>query len=459
MSPVAGYQVPRGTRDLLPEEAAAFDALQAVVEARALRYGYPRIITPVVEERGVFIKTSGESSDIVMKEMYDVRLGAGEGDLTLRPEATPAIARAFLNAGLHKASRPQRFFAFEPMFRGQRPQKLRYRQFWQWDLECFGAEEAAVDVEVIDFTNGFFTEVGLTGYEIRINTIGDEKCRAHVRETLAAYFREHLDALSEVSRRRVETNVLRVLDSKEAQDRPVVDGAPRILDLLCDEDRSHFDQVQEGLTSLGIAYKVTPTLVRGLDYYTRTVAEFILTAPEFEGIAVAGGGRYDGLFKTMGAEDMPGTGIAGGVDVLYYALKQENVKVAEEPKPDVYVVSAQADDVASRMVIANGLRAQGFTVGVDYSKRQLDKQLESAVKHGARVAIIAGTPEARGGYVIVRDLAKKEQRKTRLAAVVTEVGRHVQRRRIPTLWQPPRDPGDKEQGAAGEAPYLQDARD
>ena len=458
MLPVAGYQVPRGTRDLLPEEAAAFDALQAVVQARALRYGYPRVITPVVEERGVFIKTSGESSDIVMKEMYDVRLG-GEGDLTLRPEATPAIARAFLNAGLHKTPRPQRFFAFEPMFRGQRPQKLRYRQFWQWDLECFGAEEAAVDVEMIDFTNGFFTEVGLTGYEIRINTIGDEKCRAHVRESLAVYFLQHLDALSELSKRRVETNVLRVLDSKEPEDRPIVEAAPRILDLLCDEDKAHFDQVQEGLTSLGIPFKVSPTLVRGLDYYTRTVAEFILTAPEFEGIAVAGGGRYDGLFKTMGAEDMPGTGIAGGVDVLYYALRQENVKVAEEPKPDVYVVSAQPEDVASRMVIANGLRAQGFAVGVDYSRRQLDKQLESAVKHGAKVAIIAGTPEARGGYVIVRDLAKKEQRKTRLAAVVTEVGRHVTRRPIPALWTPPVDPGDKEPGAAGEAPYLQDPRD
>lgn len=458
MAPVAGYQVPRGMRDLLPEEAAAFDALLAVVESRALRYGYPRIVTPVVEERRVFIKTSGESSDIVMKEMYDVRLG-GEGDLTLRPEATPAIARAFLNAGLHKAPRPQRFFAFEPMFRGQRPQKLRFRQFWQWDLECFGAEDASVDVEMIDFTNGFFTEVGLTGYEVRINTIGDEKCRAHVRETLAGYFRQHLDELSEVSKRRVETNVLRVLDSKEPQDRPVIGGAPRILDLLCDSDKAHFDAVQEGLTSLGIAFTVTPTLVRGLDYYTRTVAEFILTAPEFEGIAVAGGGRYDGLFKTMGAEDMAGTGIAGGVDVLYYALTQEKVKVSEGPRPDVYVVSAQPDDVANRMTIANGLRAQGFTVAVDHSKRQLDRQLESAVKHGAKVAIIAGTPEARGGYVIVRDLTKKEQRRTRLAAVVTEVGRHVQRRPIPTLWRPPADPGDKEQGAAGEAPYLQDARD
>lgn len=455
---MAGFQAPRGMRDLLPEEAAGFDALLAVVEARALRYGYPRIVTPVVEERRVFIKTSGESSDIVSKEMYDVRLG-GEGDLTLRPEATPAIARAFLAAGLHRAPRPQRFFAYEPMFRGQRPQKLRYRQFWQWDLECFGSDEAAVDVEMIEFTHGFFQEVGLTGYEIRVNTIGDEKCRAKVRETLAAYFRQHLDALSEVSKRRVETNVLRVLDSKEAQDRPVVEAAPRILDLLCDEDKAHFAALQEGLTTLGVPFKVTPTLVRGLDYYTRTVVEFILTAPEFEGIAAAGGGRYDGLFKTMGAEDTPGTGIAGGMDVLYHALGQEKVKVAEDPKPDVYVISAQPDDAGNRMVIASGLRAKGFAVAVDHSKRPLDKQLETAVKQGAKVAVIAGTPESRGGYVIVRDLGKKEQRKTRLAAVVTEVGRHVRPRAIPTLWRPPSDPDAMEPGAAGEAPFLADSRD
>jgi histidyl-tRNA synthetase len=445
-------------RDLLPEEAAAFDALQAVVQARALRYGYPRIITPVVEERRVFIKTSGESSDIVGKEMYDVQL-SGEGDLTLRPEATPAIARAFLDAGLHKTPRPQRFFAFEPMFRGQRPQKLRFRQFWQWDLECFGSEEAAVDVEMVEFTHGLLTEVGLTGYEILINTIGDTKCRAKVRESLTAYFAQHRDALSPASQRRVDTNVLRVLDSKEAQDRPIVDAAPRILDLLCDDDRAHFSELQDGLTALGIPFRVVPTLVRGLDYYTRTVIEFHLTAPEFEGIAVAGGGRYDGLFATMGAEDMPGTGIAGGVDVLYYALRQEGIKVAEDPKPDVYVISDQPEDVASRMQIAAGLRGEGFAVAIDYSKRSLDRQMESAVKHGAKVVIIAGTPEARGGYVIVRDLAKKEQRKTRLAAVVTEVGRHVARRKIPKLWHPPTDPGDMEPGAAGEAPYLADPRD
>jgi len=455
---VASYQAPRGTRDLLPEEAAAFDALQAVVAARALRYGYPRIITPVVEERSVFIKTTGESSDIVGKEMYDVSLG-GEGSLTLRPEGTPAVARAFLDKGLHKAVRPRRFFYFEPMFRGQRPQKLRFRQFWQWGLECFGAEEPAADIEIIEFTHGLMTEVGLTGYEIRINTIGDSACRPKVREVLTAYFRRHLGALSEASKRRVETNVLRVLDSKEPRDRPIVEAAPKIVDLLCDEDRAHFDAVQEGLNTLGIPFRVVPTLVRGLDYYTRTVTEFHLTAPEYEGIAVAGGGRYDGLVGTMGAENLAGTGIAGGVDVLYYALRQEGVKVAEEPRADVYVISGEPDDAASRLQLATPLREAGFTVAIDYSKRPLDKQLEGAVKHGARVAVIRGTPEARGGNVIVRDLVKKAQRVTKLSAVVKEVGRHVSARPRPTLWRPPADPDDKEPGAAGEAPYLGDPRD
>ena len=455
---MAGFQPPRGMRDLLPEEAAGFDALEAVVYARALRYGYARIVTPVVEERRVFIKTTGESSDIVGKEMYEVKL-QGEGDLALRPEATPPIARAFLDAGLHKTPWPHRFFAFEPMFRGQRPQKLRFRQFWQWDIECFGAEEAAVDVEIVEFAHGLFAEVGLRGYEIQLNTIGDAKCRSKVRDSLTAYFARHREKLSPASQRRVDTNVLRVLDSKEAQDRPIVEGAPKILDLLCDEDRAHFTAVKDGLTSLGVPYREVPTLVRGLDYYTRTVVEFVLTDPEFEGIAVAGGGRYDGLFATMGAQDMPGTGIAGGVDVLYHALRKEGTKVAQEPRPDVYVISAQPDDVVNRMQLAAPLREAGFAVAIDYSRRSLDKQLESAAKHGARVAIIAGTPESRGGNVVVRDLVKKEQVVKRLAAVVVEVKRHVPPRDIPRLWRPPSDPGDMEPGAAGEAPYLADPRD
>jgi histidyl-tRNA synthetase len=437
------------------------DTLQAVVQARALRYGYPRLSTPIIENRDVFVKSVGEGSDIVGYEMYEVGQ-RGEGGLTLRPEGTAAVTRALLENGLHKSPQPIRFFYYEPMFRGQRPQLLRFRQFWQWGLECYGAPEPAADVEIIDFANGLLAEVGLTDFELEVNTIGDEACQVKLKVALGDYFSKHREALSPQSQRRLDTNVLRVLDSKEPQDREIIAGAPKMKDILCEEDKRHFAEVEDGLTRLGIAYKVVDTLVRGLDYYTRTVSEFILTDPEYRkagDIAVAAGGRYDGLVRRLGGPDLTGTGIAGGVDVLYYALKQQGVTVAEEPKADVYVVSGQPDDFADRTQIANPLREKGFTVAIDYSGRPLERQLESAIKHGARVAIIRGTPEARGGHVIVRDLMKKEQRVTKLSAVVTEVGRHVSPHPRPTLWKPPTNPDDHEPGAAGEAPFLTDPRD
>ncbi len=448
-------------RDLLPEEAAAFDALQAVIEARALRYGYPRIVTPVVEDRGVFVKGVGEDSDIVGHEMYDVSLH-GQGGLALRPEGTAAVTRAFLEHGLHKAPRPVRFFYSDPMFRGQRPQLLRYRQFWQWGLECFGPEEPAADVEIIDFTARLFAELGLRSYRLEVNTVGDAKCRPKIAETLAVYFASNRDALSEESRKRLETNPLRILDSKDQRDRAVVSAAPPLHELLCAEDREHFDQVTTSLERLGHEHKVNQTLVRGLDYYTRTVMECILTDPEFTksgDIAVAAGGRYNDLVEKLGGPQLPGVGIAGGVDVLHAALKKEGVPMGYDTTPDVYVLSAEKGDGADRLQIADPLRQAGFNVAIDYSDRPLDKQLESAVKHGAKVAVIRGTPEARGGNVIVRDLVAKAQRVTRLAAVVTEVGRHVPKHQTPPLYEGPSSPDDHEPGAAGEGPYLTDDRD
>jgi histidyl-tRNA synthetase len=448
-------------RDLLPEEAAAFDALQAVIQSRALRYGYPRIVTPIAEDRSVFVKGVGETSDIVGYEMYDVSLH-GQGELALRPEGTAAVTRAFLEHGLQKAPRPVRFFYYEPMFRGQRPQLLRYRQFWQWGLECFGPEEPAADVEIIDFTARLLAAVGLRSYVLEVNTVGDAKCRPKIAETLAAYFAANGDALSDESKRRLAANPLRILDSKDPKDLAVVAGAPPLHDLLCREDREHFEQVTSSLDRLGHEYKVVPTLVRGLDYYTRTVMECHLTNPEFTksgDIAVAAGGRYNDLVEKLGGPPLPGVGIAGGVDVLYGALRKEGVRMGRETAPDVYVVSAEKGDGADRLQIADPLRAAGFNVAIDYSDRPLDKQLESAVKHGAKVAVIRGTPEARGGNVIVRDLRKKEQRVTRLAAVVTEVGRHVPRHEMPPLYEGPADPDDHEPGAAGEGPYLPDDRD
>jgi len=427
-------------RDLLPAESTTFDRLEAVILARATRYGYPRISTPIVEDREVFAKTSGEDSDIVGHEMYEVSL-EGKGGLALRPEGTAAVTRALLQHGLHRAPRPIRLAYYEPMFRGQRPQLLRFRQFWQWGLECDGAEEPSADVEIVEFTNGLFAELGLTDFDLEVNTVGDAACRPKVTEALAAYFTEHKDALSEASQRRLSSNVLRILDSKDPKDREVIEGAPDVHGLLCAEDRAHFDAVVVGLDRLGIRHRVVPTLVRGLDYYTRTVYEFILTDPEYTksgDIAVAAGGRYDELVARMGGPALPGVGIAGGVDVLHAALQRQGVAMPPEPTAEVWVLSAQADDVADRIQLAAPLRDAGFRVAIEYSTRPVERQLENAVKHGAKVAVIRGTEEARGGNVIVRDLTAKTQRVTRLAAVVAEVGRHAPKYTKPTLTdQPP----------------------
>jgi histidyl-tRNA synthetase len=445
---MATYQTARGMRDLLPAEAAGFDALAGVFFARAKRYGYPRLVTPLVEDREVFLRSAGATSDAAGREMYEVILH-GESGLALRPEGTAPVARAYLQHGLHRAPQPVRLAYWEPMFRGQRPQKLRFRQFWQWGLECFGASEAPADVEIIEFTAGLLAESGLTDVVLKLNTIGSTAARAGVKAALTAYFSDHRDALDDDCRERLGSNVLRIFDCKNPADRQLAKGAPRLRDLVSAEDRAHFAEVTEGLERLGVRFEIDEQLVRGLDYYTRTVFEFILTDPAFTQageIAVAAGGRYDGLVRTLGGPDVPGVGVAGGVDVLYFALAQQGVAMEQGTGADIYILSGDPDDGADRTQLATPLREAGFSVAVDYSKRSLDKQLESAVKHGAKVVVIRGTEESRGGKVIVRDLVAKEQRITRLAAVVTEVGRHVRKRERPRLIDEP--------GAAGETPFL-----
>lgn len=431
-------QAPRGMSDHLPELAAGHDALRAVILARAFRYGYPRISTPVVEQRQVFTRTAGESSEAVSKEMYDVSLHQ-KGDLVLRPEGTAAVTRAFLENGLHHRPQPVRLSYWEAMFRGQRPQLLRYRQFWQWGLECFGGAEAAADIEIVAFTSGLFAEVGLTELVLKINTIGSEASQMIVRERLAEYFGRYERELDDDCRTRLRTSVLRIFDCKVPHDREIASGAPKVRDLVSNEDKAHFAAVIGGLDRLGIRYEFDDRLVRGFDYYTRTVFEWILTDPAFTkagDIAVAGGGRYDGLVQAMGGPPMPGVGVAGGVDVLLEAIRQQGLDIALPILPEVYIVSGDPSDIADRTQLAEPLRNAGFRVAIDYSARPLDRQLESAAKHGAKVAVIRGTEEARGGHVIVRVLSTKEQRVTRLAAVLTEVRRHVAQYPKPSLHPP-----------------------
>ncbi len=425
-------------RDLLPAEAAQIARIEAVVSARAERYGYLRIETPAVEEVAVFLRTAGEASDVGGKEMYQVSLH-GQGGLALRPEATAALGRFYLQHGLHRAPQPVRVYCVERMYRGQRPQLLRYREFRQWDIECFGAPEPAADVEVVAFTNGLLQELGLVDVELRINTIGDTASRARVNGSLRAYFEPFEPELDEDCRQRLRTSVLRIFDCKVPRDQAIAAGAPKPRELVSEEDQRHFATVLEGLDRLGVRYEVDDRLVRGFDYYTRTVFEFVLTDPEFTKagrISVAGGGRYDGLVETMGGPRMPGIGVAGGVEVLHAALVRRGVPLGGEGAPDVYVLSGEPDDIADRHQLAEPLRDAGFRVAIDYTARPLDRQLESAVKHGAKLAVIRGTEEARGGHVIVRNLAKKEQTVKRLAAVVAELRRHVPQYPKPGL-QPP----------------------
>jgi len=426
----------RGAPDILPPDSTAlWQRLEGAARSLFAAYDYAEIRTPVFERTELFVRGIGEGTDIVEKEMYTFQDKGGES-LTLRPEGTAPAVRAWLEHGQFVKGALTKVYYIGPMFRHERPQAGRFRQFHQIGAEAIGSASPEVDAEVIEMLGHLFCALGLRDVTLHLNTIGDAACRPKLKEALSAYFGKHRDALSEASQRRLETNVLRVLDSKDPQDREVIKGSPDLHGLLCAADRAHFDAFVGGLDRLGIRHRVDPTLVRGLDYYTRTVCEFILTDPEFTragDIAVAGGGRYDGLVATLGGPDMPGTGIAGGVDVLIAALRQQGVTLPGEPVAEVWVLSGQADDVADRIQLAAPLRDAGFRVAVEYSTRPLDRQLENAVKHGATVAVIRGTEEARGGNVIVRDLAKKEQRVTRLAAVVTEVGRHAPRYAKPAL--------------------------
>src|SRR5256712_8188278 len=348
--PMSRFQAPRGMRDLPPELAAAFDVAAASIAGRAVRYGYARLEPPAIEDTQVFVRSSGETGDGRSKEMDQAMLH-GEGGLALRPEGTAPVARAYLEHGMHRLPQPVRLFYLEAMWRGQRPQLGRWRQFWQWGLECFGSGDPWADVEILEFSDSYFRERGLTEFELELNTIGDWTCRPKIKDALRAYFEPHRGDLSEDSRRRLDTNVLRILDSKDERDREIAAGAPRIYDLLCEEDRAHFDAVRGGLERLGVAYAVNGNLVRGLDYYTRTVCEFILTNEKFRGrrLSVAGGGRYDGLVDTLGGPSTPGVGIAGGVDVLLLALEAQQAVPAAATDPQGYVISNQPDDGADRL--------------------------------------------------------------------------------------------------------------
>ena len=375
------FQAPRGTHDVLPSEQPLWQLATRTLAEVAELYGYGRIQTPVFEDAELFLRTSGEGSDLVQKEMY-VFEDRGGRSLALRPEATAPICRAYLEHGLHREPQPVKVYTQATMYRYAAPQKGRHREHWQQSVEAIGSDDPAVDAEVIALYHEVLRRLGLKQWELQLNSIGDRNCRPAYVDKLVEWLDANDSALDDEARQKRATSPLRVFDVKDTTVRAALAGAPKIGDSLCDACRDHFEQVRRYLDALGVSYTLDPTLVRGLDYYTRTTFEFI--GPD-EGAqsTICGGGRYDGLIEELGGPPTPGIGFGAGVERLVLALEREGISAAP-PGLDFFFVIEQDADRAGALAQMATLRAAGLACDADYAGRSLKGQRTQLARSGAR---------------------------------------------------------------------------
>ncbi len=399
-------QRPRGTQDLLPADQPYWAALEAAAKNVAERFGYQRIETPIFEATDLFVRGVGEATDIVSKEMFTFSDRGGRS-LTLRPEGTAPIVRAYFDAGMQLQPQPARLYYMGPYFRSERPQAGRFHEFHQFGIETIGDASPLLDVEAIVLGWNWFAGLEIAGVTLHLNSIGDEVCRPAYRELLRDYFRPHLARLSEESRARFERNPLRLFDSKDPQDEALKRDAPRIVDHLCAPCAEAFRIVKEGLAAEEIPFELNPNLVRGLDYYTRTVFEYQHESLGGAQNSLGGGGRYDGLAAALGYRSTPGVGFAMGMDRTAIVLKP-STPVAP-PVPDVYAVALEAKDELYVFHLASTLRARRMRVVFDPGPARLDAKLRKAARRGARLALLVGPEEREKHQVVIRDMQEKTQ--------------------------------------------------
>jgi histidyl-tRNA synthetase len=417
MAPIA--QRARGTQDLLPADQPYWEAMERAAKDQAGRFGYQRIETPIFEATELFQRSAGDSSDIVAHEMYSFT-DRGNRSLTLRPEGTAPIVRAYFDAGLDREPQPVRLYYMGPYFRYDRPQAGRFREFHQFGIETLGDASPVLDVEAIVLGWKWFAELEIGGVTLHLNSIGDEVCRPAYRELLREYYRPHLSKLSEESRARFEKNPLRLFDSKDPQDEALKRSAPHIVDHLCGPCAEAFRGVKEGLASEDIPFELNPELVRGLDYYTRTVFEYQHESLGGAQNALGGGGRYDGLAAALGYRSTPGVGFAMGMDRTAITLKER--KPAAPAPPDVYAVALEATDELYVFHLASTLRARGHRVVFDPGPARLDAKLRKAARRGARVALLVGPEEREKHQVVIRDMRSKTQTSVAEREVLSAIG-------------------------------------
>ena len=392
-----------GFKDILPEEVATWQKIETTARDIFRRFGLQEIRLPILEKTELFARSIGEATDIVEKEMYTFV----DKGITLRPEATASLLRAYIEHGLHVKQPVQRLFTIGPMFRHERPQKGRQRQFHQIDIEVIGALEPQIDAELMALGQMLLNELGLT-VSLEVNSLGCPKCRPDFRTKLVAYLQERTESLCEDCKRRTTTNPLRVLDCKKRNCQQLVQDAPSILDSLCTDCNLHFTAVQKQLDSLGVDYSLNKFMVRGLDYYTRTTFEF-LTGDLGSQAAVAAGGRYDGLIDQLGGpKNMPGIGFAMGMERLALLLQQQDNTVQPQ-RADVYVAALGKQALELCAPIVHQLRKQGVRAAMDYSNRSLKAQMKQAGRVNARFALIIGDQELEDQHGVLRNMDDKKQ--------------------------------------------------
>lgn len=401
------YQKPKGTADILPSDSKKWQFVEQTAQDVFESYNFHEIRTPIFESYDVFERSSGESSDVVSKEMYDF-YDKGERHIALRPEGTAGVVRAYVENKLFgpEQVKPYKVYYHGPMFRYERPQSGRQRQFHQIGVEAFGSTSPQLDVEVMAMAEQLLSKLQINGMKLVINSLGDAKTREDYHQALVDYLTPFEGELSEDSKRRLGTNPLRILDSKDQHDQEIVQNAPTILDFLTPESEAHFEAVKDGLSALGIDFDVDHTMVRGLDYYTDTIFEIMVTSPAFNNseMTVIAGGRYDGLVKEFGGPEEAGIGFGIGVERLLLLLAQDNDEVTPAPL-DCYVVKTSDNVTTPAFEILQSIRRAGFSADQDYLDRKVKSQFKNADRLQARFVITVGESELAQQQVPIKNMA------------------------------------------------------
>ncbi len=407
----------KGTKDVLPKEVHKNQYIEATCLDVAEKYGYKEIRTPVFEHTELFQRGVGDTTDVVQKEMYSFDDKGGR-NITLRPEGTAGAARSFLENGLCNEALPQKVCYLTSCYRYEKPQAGRLREFHQFGIECFGTQSPLADAEIISLANSIFNELGVKDLSLEINSIGCPTCRAEYHKALKEYFSSKKEELCDTCKDRLERNPMRILDCKSPVCSEIAKDAPVVLDYLCDECKEHFDAVKKYLEAENIEYKINPKIVRGLDYYTKTVFEFVSNSIGAQG-TVAGGGRYDGLIEELGGQKTPSLGFGMGLERLMLLMEAQGCEFPESEKPDLFIVALGDKAVLKAVEIAKDMRAEGFSCQYDLNGRGLRAQMKYADKLKAKYTIVLGDNEIDEGVAKLKDMKSGEETEIALATFVS----------------------------------------